>query len=918
MARCNLQPDFAKFSGKNTPDARINNYTRLQPSLGKIGVQLDTRTVTSLVREERGAATRLLSSLRMNLDAMVRDVEKAKVGTKLGRTAMSAGTKPSLGVAESFRRTGNFNTAKRAYDSQNFRNFETTLRVNEDRPNLVMEQAHVAHFAEEKYRHQERVVSDHNAKKEEMLRELQSRRSQQVDRFNSTREFKAANTANAIASHQRYMSELRDMERTEVEIEMAIAEKDRLARLDRTLTSKADTMDGIDEFEKNLERMREDPKTSRIKVLGKNVVTASAELTVGKIQPLTGVDPVSHLNAMQNSLPNGKIMQHFGDRYMDKVRAKAADERDARKEREARRHKLLVDQQRTSAAFEAKKRQDDLLNALSAMSQQETRVAARLKDLEVERQNMRDNRTKRNTLYESQRAADYEASLRREAVLAAQRRAAYKAASRAEAEDFADAEQERKASEVEDTRKFCEDLVLAMCGLAGRCADFREASDCEKVPRKEWREWTHLIVEGLPLPFALPEAEEEVKEDPPEVTAFDRGTTTDYLTGAGEWDPEKDEFFVEPEPEPEPELDEEGNPVEPPEPEPEPEPELDADGNPIVPVPDPELSELYPNVPLASAVFDLSMLTLPAPEISPTLPNLAGLKVRLAVAGMPFAGKSTAVAAIAEAQRLEIIHPDILVKEAMAEAAAWDAEEEARVAASQPPAGEETLDAEDATGANPVGAPTEDAPAEDAPAEDAPAEDAPARGRHPRRRRPRGSPPRSPRRRPGRARLSSDPSRSPRTRLASPSRPTSSRHSSPWPSAPSRPLPRLSSRSSPRVTTTRRRSRLPRRLTRRLSPSTPPPWMRRTPSGGSSSTASPTLSRRRRRWRRLSRVWTPAARGSCAGACPSSPPCRSTRWRPRRFRLLSAASTPSSCSNFPPSPTRSPRRSAPWDGGSTP
>ena len=93
---------------------------------------------------------------------------------------------------------------------------------------------------------------------------------------------------------------------------------------------------------------------------------------------------------------------------------------------------------------------------------------------------------------------------------------------------------------------------------------------------------------------------------------------------------------------------------------------------------------------------------------------------------MPFAGRSTAVAAMAEAQRLEIIHPDILVKEAMAEAAAWDAEEEARVAALQPPAGEETLEAEDATGANHVGAPTEDAPVEDAPTEDAPAEDAPA------------------------------------------------------------------------------------------------------------------------------------------------------------------------------------------------
>jgi hypothetical protein len=91
---------------------------------------------------------------------------------------------------------------------------------------------------------------------------------------------------------------------------------------------------------------------------------------------------------------------------------------------------------------------------------------------------------------------------------------------------------------------------------------------------------------------------------------------------------------------------------------------------------------------------------------------------------MPFAGRSTAVAAMAEAQRLEIIHPDILVKEAMAEAAAWDAEEEARVAALQPPAGEETLEAEDASGANHVGAPTEDAPVEDAPVEDAPVEDA--------------------------------------------------------------------------------------------------------------------------------------------------------------------------------------------------
>ena len=30
LARCNRQPDFAKFHDANKPDARINNFTRLQ------------------------------------------------------------------------------------------------------------------------------------------------------------------------------------------------------------------------------------------------------------------------------------------------------------------------------------------------------------------------------------------------------------------------------------------------------------------------------------------------------------------------------------------------------------------------------------------------------------------------------------------------------------------------------------------------------------------------------------------------------------------------------------------------------------------------------------------------------------------------------------------------------------------------
>ena len=165
LARCNMQPDFAKFVNENTPDARINNFTRLQvrrrrgllrgiffdtarparsslshldptrvprrnvrvrprtprkvvrfgqsddaeltdfflfalarhdaahaprpslhhphiappqPSLQKLGVHLNARAVTSIVREKRGVTSRLLVQLKSAVDAMVRGVQRCR------------------------------------------------------------------------------------------------------------------------------------------------------------------------------------------------------------------------------------------------------------------------------------------------------------------------------------------------------------------------------------------------------------------------------------------------------------------------------------------------------------------------------------------------------------------------------------------------------------------------------------------------------------------------------------------------------------------------------------------------------------------------------------------------------------------------------------------------------------------------
>lgn len=101
MQTYGVQPDFERFEYKRTPDAMVNNYTRLQASTGecerrcpcryvsmlhhawlqpqasfqKLGIKFDSRTANALMREEPGVALRLLYSLKQNLTQMHKDVQ---------------------------------------------------------------------------------------------------------------------------------------------------------------------------------------------------------------------------------------------------------------------------------------------------------------------------------------------------------------------------------------------------------------------------------------------------------------------------------------------------------------------------------------------------------------------------------------------------------------------------------------------------------------------------------------------------------------------------------------------------------------------------------------------------------------------------------------------------------------------------
>ncbi|TNN44657.1 Sperm flagellar protein 2 [Liparis tanakae] len=63
-----LQNDFSMFMKKDTSISRLNNFTRVEPTLRLLGISFDTNAAQEVMEEKQGAATRLLYQLYVSLE----------------------------------------------------------------------------------------------------------------------------------------------------------------------------------------------------------------------------------------------------------------------------------------------------------------------------------------------------------------------------------------------------------------------------------------------------------------------------------------------------------------------------------------------------------------------------------------------------------------------------------------------------------------------------------------------------------------------------------------------------------------------------------------------------------------------------------------------------------------------------------
>jgi hypothetical protein len=142
LHRYNQQQHFNQFIDKDTPDAKIRNYTLLEPTLRQIGVFFNSKIAFEIMNSKSGSVKSLLYEIKTVLsDAVTKTV------------AMDGTTNKKLIKI--------IHPSKPNYDQTMYMTFENSIRAFMDNPkDLLMEKA-VKQFTERGEMFHQSVSTNH-------------------------------------------------------------------------------------------------------------------------------------------------------------------------------------------------------------------------------------------------------------------------------------------------------------------------------------------------------------------------------------------------------------------------------------------------------------------------------------------------------------------------------------------------------------------------------------------------------------------------------------------------------------------------------------------------------------------------------------------------------------------------------------
>ncbi|XP_044053847.1 sperm flagellar protein 2 isoform X2 [Siniperca chuatsi] len=447
-----LQSDFSMFMKKDTSISKLNNFTRLEPTLHLLGISFDINTAQELMQEKQGVATRLLYQLYVSLEKK----KKAEI----------SGT-----VMEIMQPAAIAGLHKKEHEIYSDRLHQVVKRDAELKLQKISQ-----HYEEKCQQWNDRSVMTHPIQQKRQIKVQGQKRMKNTEKLRVCR--------------QKHNDIMTCIQATIVQVPKPppytsqLNLKRRQHQQQRRTQQAQMVQTEIAQFEKNRKKL---------------VTYGFASSSSSSGQPFPGDFPLGGIRQGCEVPGSGtKLILQSNSKYIQDIRQRLEENAVAREQREKRGDRFLVEQLKAHEAQEEARREEQLVKRLTRQTQQEQRLAAQLLQIRMQKEVIRENRLFREQQYQQRRERDFQEALEREAALAQQAKLEGAEEIRKEMEFCNRIAAERAQSRYKKHFTSCKAILEQIVDLATKVGEYRLLTG-NLIPEKPMREWKELLFSGLPL-----------------------------------------------------------------------------------------------------------------------------------------------------------------------------------------------------------------------------------------------------------------------------------------------------------------------------------------------------------------------------------------------------------------------------------
>ncbi|XP_029999221.1 sperm flagellar protein 2 [Sphaeramia orbicularis] len=442
-----LQNDFNMFMKKDTSVSKLNNFTRLEPTLRLLGISFDVATAQGLMDEKQGVATHILYQLYLSLEKK----KKAEIRGTIMEIMQPAATAGLHKKEHEIYCDRLHKLVKRDAELK----LQKICQHYDDKFQQVMNRSVMAHPVQ-----QQRPLKVQDEKK--VCRQKPS----ELVTHNQTAliqlpkpppKYSLINMKKKQQQQQQQRQQRRQQQAQAFQNEIAQFETNKKKLATSTLTSP----------------LSRSPYSRDFLLSGTN---QSGEVTENQVKP----------QLQSNS------------EYIQKIRQRLQEDALAREQREKRVDRFLVEQLKAHEAQEEASRDEYLVKRLTRQTQQEQRLVAQLLQIRKQKEVIVKNRLFREQQIQQRREKDFKEALEREAALARQAKLDRAEDIKKEREFCNKIAAERAQKRYEKHFKSCKNIVEQIVDLATKVGEYHQLTG-NLIPEKHMREWKELLFSGLPL-----------------------------------------------------------------------------------------------------------------------------------------------------------------------------------------------------------------------------------------------------------------------------------------------------------------------------------------------------------------------------------------------------------------------------------